>query len=112
MADTVKAKDSGTHRAYNVSFDQAWSASLAVLHEAGSSAIEEHRDQHYMSTEIGVGATSWGTYVTAWVDPAAGGGVTVTVVTKKRAKLTISTQLDESGFLARLDAQLHRSAAR
>jgi len=106
MGDTVASKDSGSSKMFNASFERTWSAAMAVLHDAGGNAIEEHRDQHYMSTEVGVNATSWGTYVTAWIEPVAAGKMHVTVVTKKRAKLTIATQLDESTFLAQLDARL------
>jgi len=112
MGDTMSSKSSGSVRTYHASFERTWRAAMDVFHQAGSGPIEEHRDEHYMSTTFGVDAFSWGTYATAWVDPVGNGEMRVTIVTKKRAKLTIETQLDEGQFLSGLDARLGASAER
>jgi hypothetical protein len=112
MGDTMSSKSSGSVHTYHASFDRTWRAAMDVFHNAGSGPIEEHPSEHYMSTTFGVDAFSWGTYATAWVDPVGNDEMRVTIVTKKRAKLTIETQMDEGQFLSALDARLGARAER
>jgi len=101
MSDVVRAKESGSEgvtRVYPVTPEQAWDISKMVFHWEGADEVEEHRDQGYMLTSSGWNLISWGTYMGAWIHPIDANNTEVTVVTKRKASMSLVTKLTEDTY--------------
>ena len=106
MGDVVRAKESGSEgvtRVYPVTPEQAWDISKMVFHWEGANDIEPHRDQGYMLTSSGWNVFSWGTYMGAWIRPIDANNTEVTVVTKRKASMSLVTKLTESKYHRRFE---------
>ncbi|MFA5053347.1 MAG: hypothetical protein WC565_04775 [Parcubacteria group bacterium] len=101
MGDVVRVRENGSEgvtRVYPVTPEQAWDISKMVFHWEGADEFEEHRDQGYMLTSSGWNLISWGTYMGAWIRPIDANNTEVTVVTKRKASMSLVTKLTEDTY--------------
>jgi hypothetical protein len=101
LNDVMAAKESGregTTQEYAVSQDQAWEIAKTVFRWEGSDAIEEHRTEGFMLTSSGRNMVTVGTVMAAWISSGQQGNARVTVVTKRRIKISLFTTLTEETF--------------
>ena len=92
------AEGKGVARSYDATPEQAWTASLAVMHWAGADAVEEKKDEHYMLASVGLQFTSYGTLLGAWIEPIDPGHVSVSVVSKRKLAPELVTAMGEDKF--------------
>ena len=97
ISDAINAKDDGTVANYAVNHGQGWEIALKVLRWEDAETIEEHKDENYMVTTVGLSFMSSGSVVAVWVEPE-GEGVKVTCVTKRKVSTNIATGLTETTF--------------
>ncbi|MCX5886164.1 MAG: hypothetical protein NT096_09695 [Proteobacteria bacterium] len=95
-SDVLTAEDEGTSKVYSVDADQAWEIARTVFIWEGADSIEVHRTKGYLlaSSEQALGGTLMG----AWIEPVDKNDTRVTVVTKRRISMSITTALTETTF--------------
>ena len=107
MPDPMKAKDDGTSAVYAVSEADAWGITTAVLRQEGADAIEEHKDEGYLTASAGMSLISWGTYMAVWIEPIQARETRVAIVTKRKFAID-TTVLTETTFHRRFAEEVER----
>ncbi|MHC4549291.1 MAG: hypothetical protein ACYTEZ_10995 [Planctomycetota bacterium] len=98
LQDALESKDDGTAQVYPVTEAQAWEISRKVLRWEGADVIEDDRENQMMLTGTGPSDFLSGTVMVAWIEPLGPQETKVTVVTKRRYKLSIFTSLTEGTY--------------
>ncbi len=107
MPDPMKAKDDGTSAVYAVSEADAWGIATAVLRQEGADAIEEHKDEGYLTASAGMSLITFGTYMAVWIEPIQARETRVTILTKRKFAID-TTVLTETTFHRRFAEEVER----
>ncbi len=95
--DVVVAKQSGDQgitMIYRVNKDQAWEIVRAVLRWQHSNKIEDHLDQDYVLTSIGIVSCPCRTEVGVWVEPLNDDETKITIITRGRSSKNLFTNIE------------------
>jgi len=100
LHDTAASKGEGTSEVYAVSPAQAWIVAHNVLRARQVDAIEDHPAEGYMLTSApGDGIVGGGCFIGVWIESTPPAPYArVTVVSKRRGKLSVTTGLTEATF--------------
>jgi hypothetical protein len=100
MADVFveKEKGGGDSRQYAITEDQAWVISRHVLRWEGAEAVEERRDEGYMTCTFGINLVSYGSLAGVWIEKSGEEAAKVTVVCKRRMATDFATVMTEGTF--------------
>jgi len=97
---TSKQRSEGTSQVYAVAPAQAWIIAHNVLRDLHVDPIEDHQAEGYMLTSApGDGIVGGGCFIGVWIESTPPAPYArVTIVTKRRGSLSMTTGLTESTF--------------
>lgn len=88
----------GDGRTYPVTPDEAWKISKHVLRWEGAEAIEENREEGYLTCTFGMNLVSSGSLAGVWIEKAAEDASKVTVICRRRVVTNVATVMTEGTF--------------
>ncbi len=104
--EVISARNTGKEgvaKVYPVTKNQAWDITRAVFGWEKTDEIEEHPDGNYLITSTGMKMLAFGSVMGVWIEPVDSDNTRMTVITRRRVKGDIFTELTPSKFYERFD---------